>query len=162
MTCHWHPSRETRLRCSRCGKPICISCMRQHPVGVRCKDCFQQTQSPTYRTSTAYVTRALLTALGLGIGGALALLLVDGLPLSGFLNVFILFGTGYLIGEGVHASVNRRRGRAYQCAATLGVACAVGGFWGMQLLYRGTLPIGILDLVGAVVAIAAATSRLRP
>ncbi len=38
-TCYRHPSLETRVSCSRCGKPICPDCMTPSPVGMRCPDC---------------------------------------------------------------------------------------------------------------------------
>jgi hypothetical protein len=37
--CAYHPNTETRLRCSRCGKPICPRCAVRTPVGLRCPDC---------------------------------------------------------------------------------------------------------------------------
>src|SRR5215217_4496834 len=38
-TCYRHPSRETGVSCSNCGKPICPDCMTATPVGMRCPDC---------------------------------------------------------------------------------------------------------------------------
>jgi hypothetical protein len=39
VPCAEHPNVETRLRCSRCGKPICPQCAVRTPVGMRCPDC---------------------------------------------------------------------------------------------------------------------------
>lgn len=39
VPCADHPDTETRLRCSRCGKPICPRCAVRTPVGMRCPDC---------------------------------------------------------------------------------------------------------------------------
>ena len=39
VPCADHPDVETRLRCSRCGKPICPRCAVRTPVGMRCPDC---------------------------------------------------------------------------------------------------------------------------
>jgi hypothetical protein len=39
VPCAEHPDVETRLRCSRCGKPICPRCGVRTPVGMRCPDC---------------------------------------------------------------------------------------------------------------------------
>jgi hypothetical protein len=39
VQCSYHPDVETRLRCSRCGKPICPRCAVRTPVGLRCPDC---------------------------------------------------------------------------------------------------------------------------
>src|SRR5580698_1773310 len=41
-TCYRHPSRETGVACSNCGRPICPDCMTTTPVGMRCPECSQQ------------------------------------------------------------------------------------------------------------------------
>lgn len=38
-TCYRHEDRETRLSCSRCGRPVCVECVRSAPVGQLCHDC---------------------------------------------------------------------------------------------------------------------------
>ena len=39
--CHWHPSVEAPLYCSRCGKYMCVQCMVQATVGIHCRECGQ-------------------------------------------------------------------------------------------------------------------------
>jgi membrane associated rhomboid family serine protease len=41
-TCYRHPNRETGVRCSNCGRPICPDCMTSTPVGMRCPECARQ------------------------------------------------------------------------------------------------------------------------
>jgi membrane associated rhomboid family serine protease len=41
-TCYRHPSRETGVSCSACGRPICPDCMTTTPVGMRCPECSRQ------------------------------------------------------------------------------------------------------------------------
>jgi membrane associated rhomboid family serine protease len=41
-TCYRHPSRETGVSCSSCGRPICPDCMTTTPVGMRCPECARQ------------------------------------------------------------------------------------------------------------------------
>jgi membrane associated rhomboid family serine protease len=41
-TCYRHPSRETGVACSSCGRPICPDCMTPTPVGMRCPECSKQ------------------------------------------------------------------------------------------------------------------------
>jgi membrane associated rhomboid family serine protease len=41
-TCYRHPSRETGVSCSNCGRPICTDCMTTTPVGMRCPECARQ------------------------------------------------------------------------------------------------------------------------
>ncbi len=42
-TCYRHPSRETGVSCSNCGRPICPDCMTTTQVGMRCPECARQT-----------------------------------------------------------------------------------------------------------------------
>ncbi len=80
--CYRHPSRETGVSCSSCGRPICPDCMTPTPVGMRCPECARErTKVKTVRsgTSVPIVTRALIainvivflaeTATGAPLGG---------------------------------------------------------------------------------------------
>lgn len=40
--CYRHPDQETRIRCARCGRPICPNCMIPAPVGHQCPECVGQ------------------------------------------------------------------------------------------------------------------------
>jgi membrane associated rhomboid family serine protease len=47
--CYRHPSRETYVRCTRCDRPICPSCMNVASVGHQCPECVaigRKTQRP--------------------------------------------------------------------------------------------------------------------
>ena len=63
-TCYRHPSRETRVACSNCGRPICPDCMTTSPVGMRCPECAKaRTPVRTMQTIAAggiEATRALI------------------------------------------------------------------------------------------------------
>jgi membrane associated rhomboid family serine protease len=41
-TCYRHPTRETGVACSNCGRPICPDCMTSTTVGMRCPECAKQ------------------------------------------------------------------------------------------------------------------------
>jgi membrane associated rhomboid family serine protease len=62
--CYRHPNRETSVKCSRCGRPICPDCMHPSPVGMRCPECAgERTRArvlPTARRGTPYGTYALI------------------------------------------------------------------------------------------------------
>jgi membrane associated rhomboid family serine protease len=56
-TCYRHPSRETAVACSNCGRPICPDCMTPTPVGMRCPECSKdRTQVRTVRGLNAQTT----------------------------------------------------------------------------------------------------------
>ena len=63
-TCYRHPSRETAVSCSNCGRPICPDCMTTSPVGMRCPECARQTtKTRTIRAVTHHgyrMTQALV------------------------------------------------------------------------------------------------------
>jgi membrane associated rhomboid family serine protease len=62
-TCYRHPSRETGVSCSNCGRPICPDCMTTTPVGMRCPECAgQRTKVKTIRSvsSRPELTLALI------------------------------------------------------------------------------------------------------
>ena len=56
-SCYRHPSRETAVSCSSCGRPICPDCMTPTPVGMRCPECSKsRTQVRTVRSLNAPAT----------------------------------------------------------------------------------------------------------
>ncbi len=78
-TCYRHPSRETGVSCSNCGRPICPECMTSTSVGMRCPECSaQKTKVRTIgSTGDPVVTYALIgvnvvVALGSFLSGASA------------------------------------------------------------------------------------------
>lgn len=64
-TCYRHPSRETGVACSSCGRPICPDCMTPTPVGMRCPECSKQrTRVKTMRDTSS---RPLMTFVLIGL-----------------------------------------------------------------------------------------------
>lgn len=64
-TCAVHLDRETRLRCPRCGRPVCDVCLQQVPQARVCPQCHADTatverEQPTGRQRRAPVTYGLL------------------------------------------------------------------------------------------------------
>jgi len=124
--CHWHPTVETGLYCSRCEKHVCTQCMVQAPVGIRCRECGKAVRMPTYDVRPTYYARA--------VGVALAVVIVGGLLWGLFTAVFgaipffpslAAIGIGYGAGELVSRSVNRKRGTGL---AWLAGGSVVGAF----------------------------------
>ena len=157
-TCHWHPDRETGLHCSRCDKAICVECMRQHPVGIRCKECARLSVLPTDQISTSYYARGIGAALGLGFLGTIGLSVTLALfPFAGFFFFILMAGLGYVIGEGLGKAVNQRRGRPYQYMAMAGVLVAtVPVFFESLFIARSA---SLLVLAGVGIAIWVAWTR---
>ena len=92
-TCYRHPSRETGVACSNCGRPICPDCMTTTPVGMRCPECSKQ-RTKVMRVRDSANTPTLTYAL-IAIN-VLAFLTEQG--------QFTLFGTtihGTVINDGV-------------------------------------------------------------
>src|SRR5271165_7068507 len=92
-TCYRHPSRETGVSCSNCGRPICPDCMTSTPVGMRCPECAGQRTKVTRMRDMAVVPRVTYTLIALNV---LVFLTEQG--------QFTLFGStihGTVIDEGV-------------------------------------------------------------
>src|SRR5918999_2912677 len=72
LACVNHPTTETRVRCSSCGDPICVRCMRQSAVGMKCPRCAQMPKSalrmgkPRHYLLASAVGLVVATALGAG------------------------------------------------------------------------------------------------
>lgn len=76
VPCSYHPDVETRLRCSRCGKPICPRCAVRTPVGLRCPDCagtrpsIAANPAGTARAAAAGLVVAIVVAIAWGFSPA--------------------------------------------------------------------------------------------
>lgn len=166
MKCAAHPEVETNLRCGKCGKPICPRCLVQTPVGARCSECAKLYKLPTYRVSVQYYLRATGTALGMAIVcGVIWGVVANFLPFI-FLNLLLGGGVGYVIGEIVSLSVNRKRGKGLAAIAGVGVVMSylVSIFlpWGLLLgLLHLSLFRVVIDLAAVALGIFVAVMRFR-
>lgn len=88
--CYRHPSRETYLRCSRCDRPICPSCMHDATIGHQCPECVAEGRRGQRTARTAFggtlagrhghVTMALI---GLNVAVAVVVVIIGGTQAAG-------------------------------------------------------------------------------
>ena len=84
--CYRHPNRETGVRCSNCGRPICPDCMTTTPVGMRCPECARQgTRVRTMRSATEEPTLTYIL-IGINVFAGIGSLLCGGGATSGSLT----------------------------------------------------------------------------
>jgi hypothetical protein len=164
--CSFHPNVETRLRCSKCGIPICPKCAVQTPVGFRCPQCVRSQQAIFY-TATP-LDYGIAVAVGL-IASTIAAFLMGRLGI--FLALILGPVAGGAIAEVVRWATGRRRGRWMWLVVSgcIAVGALVAAFSPLLLLFtpegRPYLSISMfarLDLIiYAVLAIGTAYARLR-
>lgn len=162
LYCYRHPGTETALRCGNCERPICVRCVVQHPVGIRCPECARPTKIPIFDVTPVYYARAVAAAVGIGAAGVLGLFLVNALlvplgPVAFYIRWLALVGVGYLMGSGMNLAVSRKRSRGLQWIA--GVAVVV-----VFLVVAPFLGLSLNDLFGLLalgVAVYVAVMQLR-
>jgi membrane associated rhomboid family serine protease len=118
-TCYRHPSRETGVSCSNCGRPICPDCMTPTPVGMRCPECSRQ-KTQVRNARAGYDARPVVTI------GLIAL------------NVLVFFGMSSQSGFGSAG------GRIFVDYCLFGPAVADGEWY--RLLTSGFMHSGLLHI----------------
>jgi hypothetical protein len=160
--CANHPTVETLLSCSSCGKPICTDCMVHAPVGVKCRDCARLPRSARVRLKPAKAATAVAAAAGAAVlvGIALAALAGSGFGFFGFL---VAFGVGVVMAEVVTRTSGYYRGPT--SGAIAAGACLLAYFvaWlAVPYLYNAHLSSrwGTLQAVFGIVAAVVAYRRV--
>jgi len=183
-TCYRHPSRETGVSCSSCGRAICPDCMTPTPVGMRCPECSaQRTKVHTMRSATTdpRVTVVLIVACAVvflgtngfsgGSGKLWTDLYLDGpdihfghdywrLVTSGFLHsgpIHILFNMYllWLLGSLMEPTLGSAR-----FAALYGTALLWGAF-GALVVTPNSATVGASGAVFGLMGAAAVEMRAR-
>jgi membrane associated rhomboid family serine protease len=91
--CYRHQDVETRVHCTRCGRPICPACMTPAPVGHHCPECVAAGRKSVRRPLRLRRPRSVTTAL---IGLNLAAFLVE-VVLGGLRNLDVLVRMGAMV-----------------------------------------------------------------
>lgn len=65
--CYRHPDQETRVHCTRCGRPICPDCMTPAPVGHHCPTCVAEGRKGQPRIRRAFPRPRSVTTVILAI-----------------------------------------------------------------------------------------------
>lgn len=115
VRCTYHPSVMTRLRCSRCGKPICPRCGVRTPVGLRCPECAGVRGLPTYRTDSG----TLAKSIGAGVLVAIVIGVIWGY-IPGW-NFYLSLLLGFAVAESMAYVSRAKRGADLQIAGVLAV-----------------------------------------
>ncbi|MCH7736607.1 MAG: hypothetical protein IH872_04305 [Chloroflexi bacterium] len=145
--CDWHPSVETRLSCSQCGRNICTQCLVQASVGIRCPECGKTAKMPTFDVQPTYYAKAVGVGVAVAIGGGVLWIIFNAI-FGGFgiLSSIPALGVGYAAGEFISRSVNAKRskGLAYIAAGAVVGAYIISlpsspqvGFFGLIILFVG-------------------------
>jgi hypothetical protein len=161
--CANHPSVETLVSCSNCGKPICPDCMVHAPVGVKCRDCARMPRSALVRLKPERAATAIAAVAGtaLGLGIAMGALANSGFGFFGFL---IAFGVGVVMAEVVTRTSGYYRGPASGAIAAGGSILAYVVAWQAVPILNSHLRLSdnwiVLQLVFGVVAAVIAYRRV--
>ena len=156
--CANHPTVETLVSCSSCGKPICTDCMVHAPVGVKCHECARLPRSALVRLKPARAATAIAAAAGAAVvvGIGIAALAGSGFGFFGFL---VAFAVGVVMAEVVTRASGYYRGPSTAAIAAGASVLAYGVAWlTVPLLYNGHLNTrwltlqAVFGIVAAVVA----------
>lgn len=168
LFCANHPTVETLLRCNKCGKPICLKCAVQTPVGYRCRECVRQQQDVYFNAAEwdnliALGVGFLVTLLATPLASAIFAIFGRILFLGIIVALFVGASAGGLLAQIIRRAVGRRRGRALPYFALGGIILGfLLGTMGLSLLLVGAIIIpSIPMLVFAFLAITTAYQILR-
>ncbi len=134
MYCTVHTNREATLRCNKCGRPMCVQCAVQTPVGYRCKECVRGIQAK-YFNANPYDDLIAFGVAAVATGVVGYVISSVGLPI--FITLILGFPAGGAIGELIVRAVQKRRSLNM---AKFGAAGAVlGGILGAVLQTYGRI-----------------------
>lgn len=153
--CNWHPSVETGLSCSQCGRSICTNCLIQASVGIRCPECGKATKMPTFDVQPTYYAKAAGVGAAIAIGGGIIWLIFNAI-FGGVLASLPALAIGYGAGELISSSVNAKRSKGL---AWIAAGSVLGAF--VIVLLFSSFFVGFFTLITVGVGIYIAVLRVR-
>ena len=156
ITCHWHPEVPTGLSCSQCRRPICTQCLVQVPVGIRCRECGRAQPLPTFDVRPANYARAIATAVGIVILGAILWFALAAFATAWLAGIVMPLAVGYAAGEIISRVVNlkRSRGLMYVAGGTVVITAIIA-------LLLGALVLSLWGILATVGGVLIAIARVR-
>lgn len=135
--CPRHPSVPTRLRCSRCGTPICPRCMVETPVGFRCPSCAGLAGLSWSDVPSGLLLRATL------VGSLVALVIAWLWSRAPDWQFYLALLLGFGVAEAMAWAARSRRGVALQVT---GILCVAAGLVLSRVLLLERFGLGLADL----------------
>ncbi len=136
--CPRHPTIWTRLRCSKCGTPICPRCMVETPVGFRCPSCAGLSSLAWNDVPTTLLLRAALVGLLVAIAVGW---LWSWAPAWQFYLALLL---GFGVAEAMAWAARAQRGVALQI---IGMLCVSLGLVLSRLFLLGRTGLSLADVI---------------
>lgn len=128
MVCVNHPDTETTLRCNRCGRPVCVKCVKLTDVGYRCKDCIREQQGVYFNAELRdYFVVAIVSFVLAAIAAPILEILLGILGLFFGIILAVLAGpaVGGVAATIIRRSVGRRRGRYMGIVAVVAIILGI-------------------------------------
>jgi membrane associated rhomboid family serine protease len=183
-TCYRHPSRETGVSCSNCGRPICPECMTSTSVGMRCPECAGEKTKVRTARSIQYageprVTMVIIAACvilflatgSFGAANAGGNTLYHDLSLQGTVGIHVfhdywrLVTSGFLHANFLHIAFNMyllwilgRQLESVMGHARFGALYLTALLWGSLGALLQTTTVEVVGASGAVFGLMGATA----
>ncbi len=149
--CVNHPRRETMVHCGKCDRPICVRCMIQTPVGMRCRECAQLRRLPQFDVDAPLLARS---ATGGVAASTLAWLLV---AYVSYLSFFAAILVGFAVAAAMSPLAKRRTSRPLEVVAVSSVVAGLFIAHYVRFALFGGLPLNSLSTTGVVVPLVLAS-----
>jgi hypothetical protein len=157
--CVNHPRRETMVRCGKCDRPICVRCMIQTPVGMRCRECAQLRRLPQFDVDIGLLARSAGGGL---VASTLAWLLVSYVS---FLSFFAAILVGFAVAAVMSPLAKRRTSRPLEVVAVSSIIAGLFIAYYVRFALFGGVPVSSLGttriVLPLVIASFFAVVRLR-